>query len=155
MIVVAIIAILAVIVIPSFIKESKRGRSRSEVDPMFAELSTREEQRKLEAGSYMNSAACPASASSTGTDMTTAACATGTDWTALRVQAPQSTLTCSYVVRVGAAGTNPNTDGSWPAWVTALSAAPGVSWYFINADCPDTDYFVASWDTKIKAEDGH
>lgn len=154
MVVVAIIAILAIVVVPSFIKESNRGRSRSEVDPMFAELTTREEQRKLEAGSYMNAAACPPSAVSTGTDMTTATCATGTDWTALRVQAAQSKLTCSYVVRTGLNGVNPNTDASWPAWVTS-PGAPAVSWYFIVADCPNTAYFTASWDTKIKSQDGH
>src|SRR5690349_7886148 len=82
MIAVAIIAVLAAVVIPSFTKETKRGKSKSEVSPMFAELVTREEQYKTEQGSYWPTtagatAACPPSASSTGTDMTTAACATG------------------------------------------------------------------------------
>ncbi|HEY5945032.1 MAG TPA: hypothetical protein VIV40_06045 [Kofleriaceae bacterium] len=155
MIVVAIIAILAIVVIPSFIKESKRGKARSEVDPMFAELGTREEQYKTERTAYLPAAACPPTATSAGTDMTTAACATGTDWTALRVQAVQSKLTCSYTVSTGVAGVNPSTDAAWPTWVTAPTAAPANGWYFIVADCPSTDYFTASWDSKIKAEDGH
>ena len=158
MIVVAIIAILAVVVVPSFIKESKRGKSRSEVDPMFAELSTREEQYKLENSAYRVMSACPATSVATGTDITTATCATSStgDWTMLRVQAPQSKLTCSYSIVIGAAGTQPSSVGGWPGtWASAPASAPGVSWYFINAECPDTDYIFKSWDTKIKAADGH
>lgn len=158
MIAVAIIAILAVVVIPSFIKESKRGKSRSEVDPMFAELSTREEQYKVENSAYLAMAACPPTASSTGTDMTTPTCVTTATlpWTLLRVQAPQSKLTCSYVIARGNAGDQPTADGAWPGtWAGAPPSAPALSWYFITADCPDTDYIFKSWDTKIKAADGH
>jgi prepilin-type N-terminal cleavage/methylation domain-containing protein len=41
MIVVAIIAVLAIVVIPSFIKESKRTKSQSEVQPMISTRSNR------------------------------------------------------------------------------------------------------------------
>lgn len=154
MIVVAIIAVLAVVVIPQFVKESTRAGAKSEVHPMFAELGSREEQYKTENNSYIAAAACPATASSSGTDMTTATCATGTDWTALRVQSPQSTLKCSYAVHVGSGGTNPSTHGSWPTWVTAPTTAPATGWYFILATCPTNEYFTASWDGKLQSQDG-
>ena len=158
MIVVAIIAILAIVVIPSFIKESKRGKARSEVDPMFAELSTREEQYKVEKSSYLAMAACPATSVAAGTDITTASCATSTtgDWYKLRVQAPQSKLTCSYAVVIGNSGVQPSGVTGWPGtWAGAPASAPALSWYFITATCPNTNYIFKSWDTKIKSQDGH
>lgn len=153
MIVVAIIAVLAAIVIPSFTKESTRSRAKSEVHPMFAELGTREEQYKVEIGSYLAAPACPSSASNAGTDMTMAACATtaGEPWVKLRVQASESKLSCSYLVQTGDGGTAPSTD--WPAWA-GTAATPSTSWYFILATCPSTEYLTASWDTKIKSKDG-
>src|SRR5690242_1713519 len=107
MIVVAIIAILAIVVVPSFVKESKRARYRSEVDPMLAEIGTREEQYKTENTAFASAAACPTAASTTGTNMTTATCTA--NWTSLRIQAPQSTLRCSYVITAGASSVNPVT----------------------------------------------
>jgi prepilin-type N-terminal cleavage/methylation domain-containing protein len=155
MIVVAIIAVLAIVVIPSFMKESKRGKSKSEVHPMVSELSTREEQYKLEQNAYLDAAACPPSAIAAGTTMAGLACATnaGQPWVLLRAQAPQSTLTCSYVVGTGAASVSPAAHAEWPSWATALT--PAVSWYFIKATCPDTEYLWSSWDTKLKSKDGH
>jgi prepilin-type N-terminal cleavage/methylation domain-containing protein len=157
MIVVAIIAVLAIVVIPSFIKESKRTKSQSEVQPMISELSTREEQYKVEQNAYLAAYACPPAASSTGTIMTGATCATtaGEPWALLRVQAAQSKLTCSYQVVIGDAGDLPSTSTDWPAWMTAPTSAPALSWYFILAKCPDTEYIWRSWDTKTKAKDGH
>jgi prepilin-type N-terminal cleavage/methylation domain-containing protein len=154
MIVVAIIAVLAAVVIPSFMKESRRAGAKSEVHPMFAELGTREDQYKTENNAYLAAAACPPSANSQGTDMTAAACATGTDWTALRIQSPESKLKCSYTVSVGAAGVVPNTDALWPTWITATPPTPATGWYFIVATCPSNGYFTASWDSKIRSQDG-
>jgi len=157
MIVVAIIAVLAIVVVPSFIKESKRGKSKSEVHPMMTELSTREEQYKLESNAYLPSPACPPSSVASGTVMAGLACATtaGQPWVLMRVQASQSKLTCAYTVGTGAAGASPATDGAWPTWATAPASAPAVSWYFILATCPDTEYLWSSWDTKLKSQDGH
>jgi hypothetical protein len=89
--------------------------------------------------------------------MTTAACATGTDWTALRVQPSEQKLTCSYTITKGDAATNPSAAPSgWPAWVptTVAPSNPATGWYFIVADCPNTQYFQASWEGKIRAQDG-
>ena len=154
MVVVAIIAVLAAVVIPSFMKETTRAGAKSEVHPMFAELGTREEQYKTENNAYRPAAACPPGANSQGTDMTSASCATGTDWTALRVQSPESKLKCSYTVATGDAGVVPNTDGAWPAWITETPPTPAQGWYFIKAVCPSNEYFTASWDSKIRSQDG-
>ena len=153
MIVVAIIAVLAVVVIPSFMKESTRASYKTEVHAMFSELGSREDAYKVESNAYLAAAACPAASSATGTDMTTAACATGTDWTALRVQATQSTLKCSYQVAAGVAADAPGSDALWPTWATA-PASLATGWYFIKATCPTNEYVVASWDSKIKSQDG-
>ena len=88
MIVVAIIAVLAIVVVPSFMKESKRSKAKSEVHPMVTELSTREEQYKIESNAYLPATACPPTSVAAGTDMTALACATtaGQPWVLLRVQ---------------------------------------------------------------------
>ncbi len=157
MIVVAIIAVLAIVVIPTFLKETRRGKSRSEVDPMVAELTTREEQYKLENTSFLAMPACPPSAVAAGTTMASATCATtaGEPWVLLRMQAPQAKLTCSYVVAKDDGGVDPTTNTDWPSWATNPAGTPAVSWYFIKATCPDTQYLWASWDQKIKSQDGH
>ncbi|HSD88547.1 MAG TPA: prepilin-type N-terminal cleavage/methylation domain-containing protein [Kofleriaceae bacterium] len=153
MIVVAIIAVLAVIVVPLFTSESKRGKAKSEVQPMFAELASREESYKGENSTYLTTAACPPSASTTGTDSFAACLTTGSDWTNLRVQPPEKTLSCSYTITAGASTVDPIALlPSWVTGVTALSLA--TSWYFIEAVCPYNKYFTASWDAKIRSEDG-
>lgn len=155
MIVVAIIAVLAIVVIPTFVKESKRGKAKSEVHPMFTELSTREDQYKLEKSSYLAMPACPPSAVAAGTIITGAACATTANepWVDLRVQAPQTKLTCSYRIATGAATDDPTASTEWPAWGIAPPAL-ATSWYFIKAVCPDTEYYTASWDSTLRAKDG-
>ena len=159
MIVVAIIAVLAIVVIPSFLKESKRASAKSEVHPMFSELVTRLEQYKLESNAYLAMTACPPSASSTGTDITTEACATtsGNPWLLLRLQSPVTKLKCAYTISIGAAGTDPtaSADGLWPSWGTAPAGNPATSWYFVKAVCPNTEYYQSSWDTTLRAKDGH
>ncbi len=154
MIVVAIIAVLAAVVIPSFIKEGRRASYKSEVNPTFAELGTRQEQYKIEVGAYMAAPAFPASANSDGTDVTTPS----TEWTTLRVQPPEGKLKCSYVIAKGDAGVAPSADASWPAWLTSdttVNITPATSWYFIKATCPANQYFTASWDVRIRSQDGH
>ena len=160
MIVVAIIAVLAAVVVPTFMKESTRGRNKSEISPMFAELGNREEQYKQENGAYLAATACPTAASNSGTDMTTAACSTtaGQPWLLLRVSPSETTLHCSYVSATGAAGTAPNSDAAWPTtWGSHAPPTPGTlatGWYFIHATCPENEYLTASWDTKFRSKDG-
>lgn len=158
MIVVGIVAILAAVVVPTFMKESTRGKAKSEVAPMFAELSNREEQFKLESSTstYQATTKCPPAASRDGTDVVNnspPACVS--DWTPLRVEVPISKLTCAYTVRIGITGEDPKTDSEWPTWILATDiATPGTGWYFIKAECPETEYFTASWDNKVRSKDG-
>jgi prepilin-type N-terminal cleavage/methylation domain-containing protein len=157
MIVVGIIAIIAAVVIPSFMKETTRSKAKSEVAPMFAELSNRQDQYKLESstGVYLNTATCPTAASRTGTNVTNPVPACAADWTTLRVQVPESTLTCTYTVRAGTGADDPTADSGWPTWITAGTlATPATGWFFIVAVCPETQYFTASWDTKVRSKDG-
>jgi len=153
MVVVAIIAVLAAVVVPSFIKEGNRGKYKAaEVMPMFAELGTREDAHKVEAGSYLAAPAFPTAANSSGTDVTTMS----TEWITMRVLPSSGKLMCSYIVGVGAGGVAPTANAAWPAWLTDATVAitPGVGWYFIKATCPSNEYFTASWDSKIRSEDG-
>jgi prepilin-type N-terminal cleavage/methylation domain-containing protein len=157
MIVVAIIAVLAAVVVPSFIKESSRSKAKSEIHAMFAELSTREDQYKVEKNTYLDAAACPPSMNAQGTDMTTATCAitADSDWDKLRVTPSESKLTCSYTIESGDSSEDPVP--LTEAWVQASKPTlktPAVSWYFIHAICPNTEYFQASWDSTIRSKDG-
>jgi Tfp pilus assembly protein PilE len=160
MMVVAVIAVLAIIVVPMFIGETKKAKGKSEISPMFAELAHREDQYKMENGAYLDAPACPTSASNAGTDVVTGCLGSGTPWTLLRVQPSETKLKCSYTVTVGLAADDPI--AVLPTWVASLPSANAVtapslatSWYFIEAVCPDHKYFQPSWDTKIRSEDGH
>lgn len=159
MIVVAIIAVLAVIVVPLFTGESKRVKAKSEVSPMLAELAQREDAYKLENGSYLTTTACPTAASTTGTDVNNACLTSGSQWTTLRVQPSEKMLSCSYTITTGTSTDDPI--ALLPAWVASLTGnlavtAPNIatSWYFIEAACPYNKYFTSSWDTKMRSEDG-
>lgn len=155
MIVVAVIAILAVIVIPSFQSESNRGRAKTEVTPMFAELQVREEQFKTENGAYASAVACPATPSPELQDASSCT-ATGGAWETLRVVLPLTSLRCSYEVTAGTASdavTNPS---------GFTFQSPPMSWYYIIATCDmdgesgDSTYFTSSVDSAIQSQnEGH
>jgi prepilin-type N-terminal cleavage/methylation domain-containing protein len=151
MIVVAIIAVLAIVVVPTFMGESTRTKAKSEVSPMFAELATRQDQYKLEQGSYLSTSACPATANSKPQDITSSCLAAGSEWNTLRIQPHETKLSCSYTITAGVPGDDPL--GVAPGWVTGLMT-PATSWYFIVATCPATEYFQASWDTRLRSKDG-
>ncbi len=144
MIVVAIIAILAAVVIPSFMSESRKTKGSSEVSAMFTELALKEEQYKsnIATSVYLNVPACPATPSVTPQSIAT--CQASASWLALGVSSPESTLRCSYAVTIGAAGANP----SPPAGFT-LPASPATGWYYILATCeldgnPGNSYYLQS-----------
>src|SRR5688500_9910889 len=115
MMVVAVIGVLAIVVIPSFLKEAKRATYKTEATPMFTELANREDQYKMENGAYLDAPACPSRASTTGTDSITACLGAGTPWTLLRVQPGEKTLRCSYTVTTGVAADDPI--ALLPTWV--------------------------------------
>lgn len=152
MVAVAIIGVLAKLVIPAFFSEGRKGKARSEVSAMFAELETKEQQYRLDQPSYLATAACPAAPSING--QAAASCvATGGPWQVLRVMLPETTLYCSYEITAGAAGTTP----APPAPFNIPPDVHGMSWYYIIATCDmdttatNSQYFTASWDTKIRS----
>ena len=159
MVVVAIIAILAAVIIPSWMKEGRKGKFDPEIRAMFAEIQVREEQYKAEAGagSYRALGTCPATTSSAGVDLLAQSCYDA-NWTAARVQPSDKSIRCTYAVTVGAAGTTPTapTGFSLPTNVSSYATA----WFYILGTC-DMDanssttaatFFTASWDQSVQKQ---
>ena len=149
MIVVAIIAILASIVIPSFSSDARKGKSTTEVAAFFAELAVRQEQYKVDNGSYLAAPACPATPSQTLQDVTPCVVALQ-PWNTLRVLLPQVQVYCSYAITVGLAAdvvTNPN---------GFVFQSPPMPWYYILATCEmdgeagNSTYFTSSVNSAIQ-----
>jgi prepilin-type N-terminal cleavage/methylation domain-containing protein len=152
MIVVAIIAILAAVVVPSFFKQSRKSKASSEVGAVFGELAVREAQYKLENGQYYEpSSACPASPSTTGSNASLDCTGTGKPFNALRAQL-ETNLYCSYeiVTGDGTAATAVTNPGGF-TW-----SSPSVPWFYILATCDmdgesgtNSTYFTDSLDSQI------
>jgi Tfp pilus assembly protein PilE len=165
MIVVAVIAILAVIAIPAFFSQGRKGKASSETSAMFAELSTKEEQYKVDNGVYFGTAAstaqntstCPAAPSST-LQLVAPCIVAGQPWATLHINPPEQKVYCSYAITVGPSTTAPvppapffmSSDGTNPAAISA--------WYYIIATCDmdgvaarNSAYFMSSMDTRIQS----
>lgn len=152
MIVVGIVAILAAIVVPSFFKESRKSKARSETAYMFGELAVREDQYKLERGVYLAATACPTSPPGpTGVTLDSLTCDdTGSPWDLMRVRVGESRLYCSYTITTGTGTGTTNPSGfTW--------SSPATSWYYIIATCntdgttgTESTYFVSSSDSTIQ-----
>jgi prepilin-type N-terminal cleavage/methylation domain-containing protein len=146
MIVVAVIAILAAVVIPTFFRESGKTKSISEVTPTFTEIANKLEQYKSETGRYINTTTlendtpvvCPSAPSKAGINPFSETC--GAVWTELRVNPPQTLMRCSYKIQVGDVGdtlaealpagltfTPPATTGWWALLATCDADNQGVS----------------------------
>ncbi len=140
MIVVALIAILAIVVVPSFFRESGKTRSITEVTPMFAEMANKLEQYKSDTGKYVNATTlqndtpvvCPSAPSRPGVDALTTCVGSGSAWADLRVNPPQSKLHCSYEIQVGDVGDS--YIGALPAGIT-FTAPTTIGWWTLLATC--------------------
>jgi type II secretory pathway pseudopilin PulG len=153
MIAVAVVAILAALVVPSWMGETRKSKARSEVSAMFAELSSKEMQYKVDNVGYLQSAACPSgSPSSTARDATPCVNAASGVWMPMRVLLPETTVYCTYEITTGTGSEVP----SPPVGFTMT--APAVSWFFIVATCnmkggaTNATYFTSSVDTTIQAQ---
>jgi prepilin-type N-terminal cleavage/methylation domain-containing protein len=146
----ALVGVLAVVVVPMFWGEARKGRAKAEVSAMFAELAMREDQYKLDQSAYLVAAACPSAPAAAGQDAT-GCVASGQPWNTLRVILPQSKLACSYAITVGTSAMTPA-----PPAPFVMTKPPG-GWYYIIATC-DMDgsssvlskYFTASNDTSLQ-----
>jgi Tfp pilus assembly protein PilE len=152
MVVVVLIGILAAVTVPSWIRESRKTRGDSEINAMFTELATKEEQYKVDNGVYLAATTCPAAPSKTGIDFNATCVTTGSVWLTLRVNAPESKIRCAYVVAAGAAGATLTP----PAGFTVPNQPVGA-WYYIVATCDldgvsstNSTYFQSSTDTAIQ-----
>lgn len=162
MITVAIIAILAIIVIPQFTGETRKSKAASETAAMLGELAIRQDQFHLENARYhpcaapctatsASTPACPAVSSVHGTDAMSCIDAGG-PWEPLRVRLSSEKLLCSYVLTAGeGAGTNDPSGFSF--------TSPPGSWFYIIATCDmdgdsavDSTYFVSSQGSTIQKQ---
>lgn len=153
MIAVAVIAILALIVVPQFFRESNKTKGTTEVSSMFAELSVKEEQYKVDKGVYLAAAACPSTPTQAGSPAS--ACVTsgspGSEWFQLRVNPPENNLRCSYEVVTGTTSGVVDPSGF-------TFTAPDANWYYILATCEldgksgNSTYFMSSIDSTIQKQ---
>jgi prepilin-type N-terminal cleavage/methylation domain-containing protein len=129
MIAVAVIAILATVVLPHWMRDSRKAKARSEVNAMFSELSTKEEQYALDNAGYLSTAACPSAPAQGGQDATGCVTSSGA-WVPLRVQLPETSLYCSYEITAGDATMTPA-----PPAPFAMTGSVPQSWFYIVATC--------------------
>ncbi len=140
MIVVAVIAILAAVVVPTFFRESGKTKSITEVTPMFAEMSNKLEQYKSETGKYVNggtlqngtAVVCPSAPNKAGVNAASTCLTSGSAWEELRVNPPQSVLRCSYELQVGDVGDD--YDGTLPTGIN-FTAPTTIGWWTLLATC--------------------
>lgn len=151
MFVAAIIAILAAIAIPVFTKEANKGKGQSEVMAFFAEIANKQEQFKIDNGTYLDTAGpCPATPTPGGVAITCQNA--GQPWDGLRIEVPAS-VACSYDIQAGNATIAPN-----PGGFTFTSPATPRNWYYVIARCnedsdtatPDATFFTSSLDSNIQ-----
>jgi prepilin-type N-terminal cleavage/methylation domain-containing protein len=152
MIVVAVIGILAAVVVPSWSRESRKGKGDSEINAMFAEIATKQEQYKIDNGVYLAAPACPSAPSTAGADFNAICVTSGSAWATLRVNAPESRLRCTYVVTAGAAGATLTPPSGF-----TVAHQPAGAWYYLVGTCDldgsggtNSTFFLSSTDTAIQ-----
>jgi type IV pilus assembly protein PilE len=152
MTVIAIVATLAAVAVPSFTRSSRKSKAQAEVAAIFAELTSREEQYKVTSGAYLSAAGCPATTTPTETSVSTCL-VTGSAWTTMNVNPGRATLLCSYQITAGLA----TATASVPAGFTFPQ--PPTSWYYIVATCDgdgsaklNATYFTSSVDSSLQRQ---
>jgi prepilin-type N-terminal cleavage/methylation domain-containing protein len=152
MVVVGLIAILAAVVIPQWMRQTRKTKGDSEINAMFVEIATKEEQYKIDNSAYLATTSCPASPTTVGVNFQTSCVTTGSAWATLRVNPSESVLRCTYGVTAGVAGATLTP----PAGFTVANQ-PAGAWYYILAICDldgqggtNTQYFQTSLDTKMQ-----
>jgi len=164
MVVVVIIAILAAVVVPSWVRSARKAKADTEIAAMFAEIATKEEQYKTEVGSYLATAQCPTTTSTAGVDFNYT-CNAATGWANLRVIPTDSAIRCKYQVFADVANTalTPGSTFTVPCTTspTCTTVTPPTAWYYIMAICDmdgqgdgstNTTFFQSSLDTKYQKD---
>ena len=154
MIVVALVAVLAAVALPSFAAQSRKAKGDAEVGAFFGELAVREEQYAVENGLYLSTGASESTTfPATPTPGTQALATLPAAWQTLKIRAPESSVRCGYVVM---AGTRADLPGALATGSFGFTA-PTKNWFYILAHCNldgdpavDSYYFVSSDDPKIQ-----
>jgi prepilin-type N-terminal cleavage/methylation domain-containing protein len=154
MVVVAIIAVLAMVVVPQFTREARKTKAGTEVAAFFTEIQLKEEQYKSDSANntYLALAACPATLPGPA-GVASSTCSGVAPWTTLNIAAPESVMRCQYTVRVGAAG---DVATGLPAGVV-FTPPTTVPWYVVWAVCDgdgssavNATYYASSVDSTIQ-----
>lgn len=167
MIVVVIIAILATIVIPTFMSEATKAKRSSEVTAMFTELGSKQEAFRAEQGKFMGSVSgvnyvgttsCPATVPTADYNFASTCLTTGSAWLALRIDPPSSNNYCQYTITTGLAGTTLTPPTGFTNSQNAAAAEPALasSWYYLVATCDEkpggnaATYYTSSVDRRTQ-----
>lgn len=168
MVVVVILAVLAAVVIPNFMKESSKAKGRSETTAMFAEIAQKQEQFKMEQSRYMGdvsdslyegSTTCPASVPTKDYNFATSCMTAGTAWSVMRIDPSSSSLRCQYTITAGVSGTTltPPTGFKNSQGATAAEPALAGAWWYVHAICDESgnggtnaQYYKSSVDQKLQ-----
>ena len=150
--VVVIIAILATVLIPSFFRESRKAKSRTEATAMLAEIALKQESYKSEVGVFLTMPACPTTLPTT--DYLAATCTGTAAWTSLRIMPKSSKLRCQYTAEAGTSSDTANPPTGW------TFVAPTVaSWYWVHAKCDgdgaggvNAEFFMTSVDSGVRGK---
>jgi type IV pilus assembly protein PilA len=158
MVTIAVISILAVIALPSFLSESRKAKASSEVQPMFNDLRVRLEQFMQENGQYPATIG-EATLHPTNTPGTTKLPINPlpTAWQNLKVRVTgNDQVYCGYTWVTGLANASTNIGPRASATPFDFTAPP-TDWYYLLAKCDMNGdgsvfswYFASSADPKIK-----
>jgi len=147
MITLAVIAILAVIALPSFFSESRKTKAFSEVQPMFNDLRIRLEQYLQENGRYPatigEDTLYPAAPSTTRQPLNPLPPA----WQAIKVRiSGNDSVYCGYTWATGLANDGANIGLQASVFGFGTPSPPSTDWYYLLAKCDmDGDGATFSW----------
>ncbi len=159
MIVVAIIGVLASMAVYLFGSQKKRVEATTEVTVVFTELRVKQEQFRLENGSFLSTGTSepdlypPSSPATDGGKVALPSPATG-DMLTLRFAPDIQATRCGYVSIAGEGGDATNVGSVASSEFSYVP--PAVDWYYLLAQCDmdqdstvDSFYFQHSEDSKL------
>ena len=149
MVAVAILGILAGALVLNFMKPTRKVKTGSEANAVFAELHRGQHQYNLENGVYLSAPAHP----DPGGDEKPVDIGTMPDeWLTLKVQLNQTKLYCQYTIDAG------TLDDAIPTYAEDFGMSqPASNWYTLYATCNadgkdavNAEYFASSVDATLK-----
>ncbi len=135
MIVVVLIAILAAIAIPSFMRESNKVKGEAEVQPFLTEIANKQEAFSQGNGVYL-SVATWAPVAPNALTAHKQSFVQPADWAPLRISPPNETTRCTFITHAGdsSAPAGPLADAELAACGISYDPPP-VNYYYVLANC--------------------